>query len=334
MSEVIDVILPFHRVDDLLLAAIRSLHNSRGVKVRIIAVNDTGIEINKEDLELLNADVLVANSDHGYVNALKCGVSASSSGYIAFQDSDDLSHPDRLRNALDLLNSGQFSLVTGKLIKFIDKVEDESGFNLLGKVPTVKNQRHLWMLGTHGADSSIVGDGELIRNTWEKHSRFDARFADFGWMLSLDQSVTIGHSDYSIYFYRMHANQISRRQNISSGWEEIFFVWRESMSQIDTFFDLFENANFTKNVALALVMPASLIKLSPIEQLAMRKTISSILKQLKNEGAQDLSDWKFTLHARYLIASRGKDFRSWWVAPKLILNFAKSLAAGYRPRND
>jgi len=71
----IDVIIPFHAINSFLLTSINSVKASENVKVRVIAVNDTGQFVRKEDIGLEAVDTLVINLGKGYLDAMATGVS-------------------------------------------------------------------------------------------------------------------------------------------------------------------------------------------------------------------------------------------------------------------
>ena len=328
----IDVVLPFHRDDELLRAAVKSLKNARNVDIRIVAVNDSGKMIPKSSLGLSEEDLLVFNNDHGYLKATALGVASTTRSFIGFQDSDDLTDPDRFSFAIKKLEESECKIVTGELHKFIENNKSRLSLNLLGDLPRVTNERLLWLLGTHGADSSLVGEGNLIRSTWINHSNFPPEFADFGWMMSLDTTIKIGHEARAIYFYRMHEKQFSRGQDIEGGWAELFPTWRKAISNIPELRSLEEISKIGCRIALALVMPASIVNLNRHERSELNDLKNKLILHLDSIGAPDLSRWKYTLNVRVLIASRGRNLASWWVFPKFIIKLTAALISGYQIR--
>jgi hypothetical protein len=328
----IDVVLPFHRDDELLRAAVESLKNARDVDIRIVAVNDSGKIISKSSLGLSDKDLLILNDDHGYLKATALGVASTTRSFIGFQDSDDLTDPDRFSLAIKRLKESQYKIVTGELQKFIEDNKSKSTLNLLGELPQVTNERLLWLLGTHGADSSLVGEGNLIRSTWINHSNFPPEFADFGWMMSLDTAIEIGHEARAIYFYRMHEGQFSRGQDIECGWAELFPTWKEAISNIPELKSLDGISEIDCRIALALVMPASTVNLDRNERAELNALKNKLIAHLDSTGAPDLNRWKYTLNVRVLIASRGRNLASWWVFPKFITKLAAAIISGYQIR--
>ncbi len=328
----IDVVLPFHRVDDYLKRTVQSLRNVRDVNLRIVAVNDSGSSIEKDAIGLLESDLLIENNDHGYLQANAIGVASTTRQYIGFQDSDDLTDPHRFNFAIQKLIDSNCQIVTGKLTKFISGNVQNSNFNLMGQLPQVKNQRLLWLLGTHGADSSLVGEGELIRKTWAHHSNYDPKYADFGWMMSLKHDVQIRHEERAIYLYRMHPDQFSRKQDMQIGWEKVYKVWKETLSSVPELEPVFSKCIINDKVALALVMPSSAVVLDKFERNLLYDFKRHLLNQLILINSPDISKWEYTLNVRLFLASRGRYFPSWVVIPKLSFQLTRAFLSGYKIR--
>ena len=92
----VDVLIPFHRIDSYLNAAIASAQASQGVHLRVIAINDSGQEVEKARLGLRAEDLLVKSIFKGYLGALSTGFANCDADFIAFLDSDDLQDVNKL----------------------------------------------------------------------------------------------------------------------------------------------------------------------------------------------------------------------------------------------
>jgi glycosyltransferase involved in cell wall biosynthesis len=104
----VDVIIPFHRVDEFLNQAIDSAQSSQGVRVRVIAINDSGQSVDRAALGLRGTDILTKSKSKGYLGALSTGFEACQSEYIAFLDSDDLQDSDRLFEQISCMEMENF----------------------------------------------------------------------------------------------------------------------------------------------------------------------------------------------------------------------------------
>ena len=99
----VDLLIPFHRIDTYLNAAITSAQASVGVNLRVIAINDSGEEVTKSTLGLRTEDLLVKSILKGYLGALSTGFANCDADFIAFLDSDDLQEETRLASQIKLI---------------------------------------------------------------------------------------------------------------------------------------------------------------------------------------------------------------------------------------
>jgi glycosyltransferase involved in cell wall biosynthesis len=326
----VDVIIPFHRLDNYLIAAINSIKSSRNVRIRLIAINDTGHHIDRAKLNLSNSDLLIETSDHGYINALKVGVAASTENYVAFLDSDDLVHPDKLSKQMEVLNKQNLDFVSCGIQKMNSKNQLSAFGSVLGRVPKSNNSKELWVIGSHGADSTLLCRGETLRESWFTHQNFQAHFADYGWALSLPPEIRIGHLEDKFYFYRSHPRQISKSPNLGDSWKTIYPLWVKNLEA--QFPDFVKNRKLSERESLAIAFPASMLRLSRLEIRNLIKFKKTLLSNLHGRSSYEIFTWRKTLARRILIASRGKALRYWYVAPGIIWSIIglRLLGFGFR----
>jgi glycosyltransferase involved in cell wall biosynthesis len=311
----IEVIMPFHRIDDYLVAAIESIKSSVNVEVRIIAINDTGEHVDFNQLSLNGSDILIDTAVRGYVNALRMGVEASSEKYVSFLDSDDLVHPEKLSRQVTFLNQCNLDFVSCRLQKINSRNRISKHASLLGEVPRTHNVRELWVIGSHGADSTLLCDGVSLREHWSNHQKFESHFADYGWALSLPTNLEFGQLEDKLYFYRSHSAQISKSPPLGDSWKLIYPLWRTNLMSV--FPEFPKNLIPSEHEALAIAFPASMIKLSKGEFKNLVKFEKAMLDFLKDRNINELSEWKRTLARRLLLASRGTSVKHWHAAPRI-----------------
>ncbi len=302
----IDVVLPFHIINNYLHEAITSVEKSTGVHTRLILVNDTRSGSYLEQYPL-NIDAIEVYTDTpGYLSALAKGISSSSSEFIGFLDSDDITSPERFANQTKHLVDSGADLSTGVLrtINSTGKVIPKRP--VLGKMPTPNEPRELLLLGSHGADSALVGRGDFIRQSWNTHSTFPPSLADFGWFFSLPQGTKVVHTANAIYYYRSHESQMSRSNGLLLDWSHVYPKYLEH--QNCNFSGLrFLNLNeYPPNVLAALIFPSSMPKLTSGQKKALFVARNSILSSLENRGEErsQIAIWRKTLNRRCFIATR------------------------------
>jgi len=305
-SYIIDVVLPFHIINDYLHEAIASVEKSTGVHTRLILVNDTrsGSYLERYPLNIEATEVYTDTP--GYVSALAKGISSSSSEFIGFLDSDDMTSPERFANQIKHLDEAGADLSTGVLRTINSKGKVVPKRPILGKTPTPNEPRELLLLGSHGADSALVGRGDFIRQSWSTHSTFPPSLADFGWFFSLPQSTKVVHTPNAIYYYRSHESQMSRSNRLLLDWSHVYPEYLKH--QNSNFSGLrFLNLNeYPPNVIAALVFPSSMPKLTSGQKKALFVARNNILASLENrrEHRSQISLWRKTLNRRYFIATR------------------------------
>jgi glycosyltransferase involved in cell wall biosynthesis len=301
----VDVIIPFHRNDGLLREAIASARASIEVLPHLILVNDTGEEIARDVLGLAESDSLVMNFKKGYVGALRTGIEASTSQYIAFLDSDDLTDSQRLIKQINRIRQEGVDYVSGNLQKFGKTTKRLNPRSPFGRLPKVSDPRLLLFIGAHSADSTIVAKGSSLRESWKMHSKFGSSVADYGWLLcALSLGHTLSHQEDAIYYYRSHSNQLSRANSLSAEWPQVWPMWDAFRKEKAMKLHNFASANIDSQVALALAFPATLPSLNSQEVHSLEKAIHAFLDDLKILDKDSLSDWRRTMWRRYLLAAR------------------------------
>ena len=84
----------------------------------------------KEILSDLKVHRIVNSPKKGISNALNYGINFCNSKYIARQDDDDISHPDRIKKQKDYLESKNVDIIGSNVILI-----DEFGENREKKIP-------------------------------------------------------------------------------------------------------------------------------------------------------------------------------------------------------
>lgn len=326
----IEILMPFHRVDRYLIDAIKSTKLNSKLEIRLLLVNDSGYRVDASDLGLGLKDRILTTEFRGYTNALSVAVSNSTGDYVAFLDSDDLMHPERLDSQLELMIKDDLQLVSCGMQKVSSEGRVSKINSILGEVPNPIDRRDLWLIGSHGADSSLIVRGELLRNSWHTHKTFDASLADFGWALTLPKNIRIGHLSERYYFYRSHGDQISLKPVLGKGWDSIFPLWLQNLK---TQFPNLRSTKFlTKNIGLALAFPAAMPKLTKSERKLLTNLVDELLGILILRKPDEFNAWKLTLSRRALLATRGRKVQYWGCFPGLLFSILKIKTSGARLR--
>lgn len=103
----ISVIIPTHRIDCRFYRSINSVQSQSKQPKEIILVFD-GIDFNSNELikttNVIDFKIIKLKKNSGAAVARNIGIKSASGNYIAFLDSDDYWHKDKLKNQLSFLN--------------------------------------------------------------------------------------------------------------------------------------------------------------------------------------------------------------------------------------
>jgi glycosyltransferase involved in cell wall biosynthesis len=326
----VDLLIPFHRIDTYLVESVASAQASKGINVRVIAINDSEQEVNKEKLGLRAGDLLINSEFKGKLGALSAGFAVCESEFVAFLDSDDLQEETRLKHQVDLMLKTGADVSSCNLIKFVGSSTKHQPKSISVRTPIFVKPELILVFGAHGADSSLVIRKQTLNKYKELHNQLPDRLSDYPWLLSmLLGGEKYVHSEEGVYFYRVHKKQLSRNSSLHDLWPEIFTIWNQFMR---------ENVEIQKpisaNLGLLIAFPSSLSKISKEELRSLRE----IKQNLKNYHLVNDIFNKLRLEVfigiREFIGRRGRTIKTVWIGPLLFFRFFGSLATGNKARRN
>lgn len=329
----VDVIMPFHQKTQMLNEAIFSAQESTIVSVRIIAINDSGLEVNKSELGLREVDFLENSNTKGYQGALATGMGLSTAEFITFLDSDDILDKEKILRQVIALETEQADLATGEILRFERSIHRTFQSPLSSNLISRMSQREKSIFGAYGADSTMLFRASKLKETWGIHSSFPSRLSDFGWLLSVLPSIKIIHCKSAFYYYRTHQGQMSRVGDLKSEWLVLHPLWSFNL-------ELFmgENSNkFTElrpAVSQAIAFPTSLPKLDLAERKELAIALKAISKILYKKYPKGKRSIKFLVGIRLAIANRGLHPKYLGYSILMIFKLAYSLNLGNRMRRQ
>jgi glycosyltransferase involved in cell wall biosynthesis len=157
----------------------------------------------------------------GYNNAILVGIREATAGFVAFQDSDDISHPQRLKKEIDALIDMDADIAYCKMQSINSK--DMKLFHYLRNVREPDFLGYCLLLGSYGANSTWV-----IRDTALKMVDFKRAEQSFDWAIAMKDLVglQIVYCHEPLYFYRKHEGQMTRdHKYINKSLSEIYQIW-------------------------------------------------------------------------------------------------------------
>lgn len=331
----IDVIIPFHIIHEYLPQAIESVLDSKGVAVQVLLVDDSDAEIPiwLKRFEALKNVKLLKNFNKGYLGALEIGIKQSTSEYIGFLDSDDLTQQTRLRDQIQFMSENELDISSSRLIRVDHKGNKLAGEGLLGSQFSDLVPKFRLLLGAYGADSSLVAKRHILQSNWDNHRKYPAQFADYAFLLNLIPNVNYGHFPNASYYYRSHKSQMSREKALLDDWEKVFPLWIKHLNFLKQDLPNTGILEVNSRVAAAIAFPSLLPNLNSNEIKKLKIWIKNFLLEINQTQNVTRKD-KVALSLRLLIASRGKEISSWPYAPHLFWRYIKILISGMVPRRN
>jgi len=227
--------------------------------------------------------------------------------------------------------------VTGRLVRTNMAGQIATVTSPFGNLSKLLTPRERLIFGPHGADSSILVKANILKSTWSAHAHFSPSFADYGWLLSLGPSLSLGHSPNAIYYYRAHNSQMSRKAKDMSEWADVAGLWVENISQLKWALNTEEKnllieMRSNPNISLAIAFPASLVRLTKKEKQKFYKIIILIQKMTQKECRHENILIQEALFRRGFIVSRGGKIRYWGAGMRMLITIAAGYFYGIKPR--
>ena len=217
----IEVLLPFNKVDQYFLPAIKSVLASQEIVLRLILLDDRPDD--SIPLPLLPAGQILIRrtSKRGYGNAISEGIRYVQAEYVGLMNADDLIHPKKFATQIRDLEIRNAELSVGKILKF-----DNSGrltTSKLGNLTTTEYSADILLLGAYGADATWC-----IRTKTIKSWNFSNKLAA-DWITALENfsNTKVIYSSRAFYFYRQHQEQLTQSKIfLSSSFDDIYTAWK------------------------------------------------------------------------------------------------------------
>ena len=207
----LDVVLPFHVLDQYLIEAIESCISALPDQSRLILINTRS---DQKEIEVRYDSVLELNLKNAdYMSALGFGIGKSDAKYIALMNSDDIVDQTRFTRQLQELKNSKKDLCVTSIEKFAISRAGATVFipSLLGKAPQRFNEA-LLLLGSYRADASWC-----FKSSWAQQNFLfssDQDISDWCTAMRVMRSTNTVVIDENLYLYRMHPRQITRLSRV------------------------------------------------------------------------------------------------------------------------
>jgi hypothetical protein len=218
---IVDIVMPFHRMDSFLFQAIDSVNASVGIEPRLILVDDRLDTRVPLSLKLKRGQILKSGGV-GYAEALRLGLREVQSTFFAFQDSDDLTDRRRISSQVQGLVDSDADVSICGLSKI--GIHGHRKFLQPPQLVDANIVRISNLLGSLNSNSSWVCRSTVL----ELPEFMPAGFESIDWAttLSLPNRIKFEVLAKRKYLYRNHSKQMTKESSyLAESFREIFPKW-------------------------------------------------------------------------------------------------------------
>ncbi len=213
-NPVVSVIMPAYNGEKYINEAIESIINQTYQDWELIIVDDCSLDetvsIVKRYLSDNRIKLYQNENNQGIAASRNKAIQKSNGKYIAIQDDDDISFPERLKEEVRFLDEYEdIDAVAGHWLKV-----DETGNNILSLFSAYKNPR---FVKAHLLLQDCIGNGSAMfrKDIIQKHSVLYRDnmlgMEDYCFWIEFSKCGTISAIDRIVYKQRVHTNQETER---------------------------------------------------------------------------------------------------------------------------
>lgn len=213
---IISIIMSTYNDEKHLEESIISILNQSFEDFEFIIINDGSTDGSQKIIDKYaekdHRIVSIYHENLGLTKSLNKGLKIARGEFIARQDSDDISHPDRIKQQYEFMKENIKTIVCFCWTKVIDEFGDEIGeirfFTKPDKIKrTLKKGKNIY---THG--SAMFRKEPVLRLGGYNDTIRSAQDLDL-WLRLLNNNLQLGAVDRFLYNWRLHDNSISIKQN-------------------------------------------------------------------------------------------------------------------------
>ncbi len=209
-SPKVTVLMSVYNGERYLRAAMEGILNQTFKNFEFLIINDGSTDRTEEILNSYNDKrIRIFNqSNQGLTKALNRGIKLSKGEYIARQDADDISLPERLAKQVEFLDIHKNIAVLGTFAKVIDEAGCFTGEVLELPVEPKEIERKLY-LGNYVAHPTVMYRNSVIKKLGGYDENFEASEDYVLWLRVIGEGYNIGCLPDFFCLYRRHNFQRS-----------------------------------------------------------------------------------------------------------------------------
>lgn len=219
----ISIIIPVYNVAQYVSSCIISVLQQSYTNIEIIIVNDGSTDSSLEicqSLEKKHSRILVINKINGGLStARNTGLEYSKGEYIAFVDSDDVIHPDYIKQLFFSIDDGD--ICTCELAKFEKEEEIDFSTSLhkfVTREYTGEQANNLLYDPSKGINMAVATNKLYKKEIWQKFRFPEGRLhEDIATVyLIYDNVAKVKFIETALYYYRIHESSITSIRSFKS----------------------------------------------------------------------------------------------------------------------
>ncbi|AJC49332.1 glycosyltransferase family 2 protein [Allofrancisella guangzhouensis] len=214
-NSLVSIVVPTYNAEQFIVETIFSVINQTYVDWEIIVVDDCSTDNTKKLVkELINQDSRIClieldKNFGGPAGPRNHGVKKSRGEYIAFLDSDDIWHPQKLEIQMSIICNDAINFVCSQMQDF--KAFGELKFNeyCKGTNYTMITSFKLQMRDLIPTSSVLIKKSLLLKEPFEQNIEYKAVEDYHCWMRVINHTKFCAKVDNKLLFYRRSDGQIS-----------------------------------------------------------------------------------------------------------------------------
>lgn len=210
------VVIPCFNAQKTIKSTLESVLNQTFASFIIYAVNDGSTDntlavLNKFQQEYPDKIVVITQANQGQAKARNTGIQKSDQQYIAFLDSDDIWHPEKLERQLDVLNS---DMDIGMCYTSALKI-DENG-NEIGRIGVNPLYRGKCFKNLIVCNNIVASSVIIRRSSLNQVGFFDTGLGaceNWDLWLRISGKFSIEFLDIPLTYYRIHRDNMTQNSD-------------------------------------------------------------------------------------------------------------------------
>ncbi|KSU84876.1 Glycosyltransferase, GT2 family [Fictibacillus enclensis] len=218
----VSVVMPVYNGEVYLRESVDSVLNQTYKHFELIVVNDGSTDRTKDILNSLNDDrikIIHLENNGGAANALNMGIKEAKGEWIAIQDADDISLPNKLEEQIRYIRKHKDVTAVGSLIECISGHAEVSRRNL--QIEATRNhlssKEHINAYRFY-LNPFCHGSVLFSKSIFDQIGGYDLQYKicyDYDLWLRMLERTSIHKIPIVLYQYRVHSDSISRNNQVT-----------------------------------------------------------------------------------------------------------------------